>query len=129
MYRLVQKKGNVLLSTSLAWPAVAGCSRAETFSQPSSISFAQPCKWLGYTFRSPSWYCCLQCDKGFVNSHVVTDRLFHDYEKCLRNVFLSLERQISLRLIPFPELKSYIHECQTLSSKLKHMSDSHVCTG
>ena len=31
--RLVQKKGTVLLSTSLAWPAVAGCRRAETFSQ------------------------------------------------------------------------------------------------
>ena len=43
MYRVVQKKGTVLLSTSLAWPAVAGCSRAETFSQLSSISFAQPC--------------------------------------------------------------------------------------
>ena len=42
-YRLVQKKGTVLLSTSLAWPAVAGCSRAETFSQLSSFSFAQPC--------------------------------------------------------------------------------------
>ena len=43
MYRVVQKKKTVLLSTSLAWPAVAGCSRAETFSQLSSISFAQPC--------------------------------------------------------------------------------------
>ena len=43
MYRVVQKKGTVLLSTSLAWPAVAGCSGAETFSQLSSISFAQPC--------------------------------------------------------------------------------------
>ena len=43
VYRLVQKKGTVLLSTSLAWPAVAGCSRAETLSQLSSISFAQPC--------------------------------------------------------------------------------------
>ena len=42
-YRVVQKKGTVLLSTSLAWLAVAGCSRAETFSQLSSISFAQPC--------------------------------------------------------------------------------------
>ena len=42
-YRVVQKKGTVLLSNSLAWPAVAGCSRAETFSQLSSISFAQPC--------------------------------------------------------------------------------------
>ena len=31
-YRLVQKKGTVLISTSLALPAVAGCSRAETFS-------------------------------------------------------------------------------------------------
>ena len=28
-----------------AWPAVAGCSRAETFSQLSSISVAQPCMW------------------------------------------------------------------------------------
>ena len=44
IYRLVQKKGTVLLSTSLAWPAMAGCSRAETFSQLSAISFAQPCK-------------------------------------------------------------------------------------
>ena len=43
LYRVVHKKGTVLLSTSLAWPAVAGCSRAETFSQPISISFAQPC--------------------------------------------------------------------------------------
>ena len=43
MYKLVQKKGSVLLSISLAWPAVAGCSWAETFSQLSSISFAQPC--------------------------------------------------------------------------------------
>ena len=42
-YRLVQKKRTGLLSTSLAWPAVAGCSRAETFSQLSTISFAQPC--------------------------------------------------------------------------------------
>ena len=44
MYRVVQKKGTVLLSNSLAWPAVAGCSRAKTFSQLSPISFAQPCK-------------------------------------------------------------------------------------
>ena len=43
MYRVVQEKGTVLLSTSLGWPAVAGCSRAETFSQLSSISFPQPC--------------------------------------------------------------------------------------
>ena len=45
VYRVVQKKGTVLLSTSLAWPAaaVAGCSWAEAFSQLSSISFAQPC--------------------------------------------------------------------------------------
>ena len=48
-YRLVQKKGTVLLSTSLAWPAVAGCSRAEAFSQLSSISFAQPCRSFGCT--------------------------------------------------------------------------------
>ena len=40
---LRRKKGTVMLSTSLAWPAVAGCSRAETFSQLSSNSFAQPC--------------------------------------------------------------------------------------
>ena len=39
----MQKKRIVLLSISLAWPAVAGCSRAETFSQLSPISFAQPC--------------------------------------------------------------------------------------
>ena len=37
------EKGTVLLRTSLAWPAVAGCSRAETFFQLSAISFAQPC--------------------------------------------------------------------------------------
>ena len=43
----MQKKGNVLLSTSLAWPAVAGCSQAEIFSQLSSLSFAQPCKKFG----------------------------------------------------------------------------------
>ena len=43
IYRLVQKKRTVLLSSNLAWPAVAGCSWAETFSQLSSISFAQPC--------------------------------------------------------------------------------------
>ena len=46
LYRVVQKKGTVLLSTSLAWPAVAGCSRAETFSQLSSISFTQPCIYI-----------------------------------------------------------------------------------
>ena len=40
---LCRKKGTVLLSTSLAWPAVAGCSQAETFSQLSTFSFAQPC--------------------------------------------------------------------------------------
>ena len=40
-YRLVQKKGAVLLSTSLALLAVAGSSWAETFSQLSAISFAQ----------------------------------------------------------------------------------------
>ena len=40
---LHRKKGTVLLSTSLAWSAVAGCSRAETFSQLRAISFAQPC--------------------------------------------------------------------------------------
>ena len=45
LYRLVQKKRTVLLITSLAWPAVAGCSRAETFSQLSAISFAWPCTW------------------------------------------------------------------------------------
>ena len=42
-YRLLQEKGTVLPSTSLALPAVAGCSRAETFSQLSAIYFAQPC--------------------------------------------------------------------------------------
>ena len=43
LYIVVVKKGTVLLSTSLSWPAVAGCSRAETFYQLSSIPFAQPC--------------------------------------------------------------------------------------
>jgi len=53
-YRVVQKKRTVLLSTSLAWLAVAGCSRAETFSQLSSISFAQPCtQW--HLFRYIRW--------------------------------------------------------------------------
>ena len=64
-YRVVQKKRTVLLSTSLAWPAVAGCSRAETFSQLSSISFAQPCSVIlvqitkDYRVNNPNWiYCC-----------------------------------------------------------------------
>ena len=43
IYRVVQKKGTVFLSTSQSWPAVAGCSKAETFSQLSSNSFSQPC--------------------------------------------------------------------------------------
>ena len=47
MYRVVLKIGTGLLSTSLVWPAVAGCSQAETFSQLSSISFAQPCTERG----------------------------------------------------------------------------------
>ena len=55
IYRVVQKKGTVLLSTSLAWPAVAGCSWAETFSQLSSISFAQP--WTGL----PNKVCPIGC--------------------------------------------------------------------
>ena len=38
------EKGTVSLSTRLAWPDVAGCSQAETYSQLSSISFAQPCR-------------------------------------------------------------------------------------
>ena len=45
-WNLVQacaEKKTVLLSTSLVWPAVAGCTWAETFSQLSSIYFAQPC--------------------------------------------------------------------------------------
>ena len=40
----MQKKVTDLLSTSLAWLAMAGCSWAETFSQLSSISFARPCR-------------------------------------------------------------------------------------
>ena len=45
---LCRKKELFLLSTSLAWPAVAGCSRAETFSQLSSITFSLPCSlyWI-----------------------------------------------------------------------------------
>ena len=38
-----EKKWTVSLSTSLACPALDGCSRAETFSQLSPIYFAQPC--------------------------------------------------------------------------------------
>ena len=50
--RVVQKKGTVMQSISLAGQAVAGCSRAETFSQHSSISFAQPCTvFLGYRIK------------------------------------------------------------------------------
>ena len=45
LYRVVQKKGTVLLSISLAWPAVAGCSWAETFSQLSFITFGLPSTW------------------------------------------------------------------------------------
>ena len=52
-YRLEQKKGTALLSTSLAWPVVAGCSQAETFSQLSSISFAQPCTTCNRTSKNP----------------------------------------------------------------------------
>ena len=58
LHRLVQKKGTVLLSTSLAWPAVAGCSRAETFSQLSSISFAQPCILMRLSARN-AYLCSL----------------------------------------------------------------------
>ena len=43
MIQTCAEKGTVLQSTSLAWPALAGCSRVETFSQLSAISFAQPC--------------------------------------------------------------------------------------
>ena len=39
LYREVYICSSCLLSTSLAWPAVAGCSRAETFSQLSSNKF------------------------------------------------------------------------------------------
>ena len=63
MYRLVQKKGTVLLSTSLVWPAVAVCSRAETVLQLGAISFAQPCRTLavryGYALAS-----CVTEDRG-----------------------------------------------------------------
>ena len=40
---LVQRGVN-LLSTGLAWPAVAGCRRAETFSQLSSNKFTTLCR-------------------------------------------------------------------------------------
>ena len=53
IYRLVQKRGTVLLSTSLTWPAAAGSSRAETCYQLSSISFAQPCIYQGDHFLVP----------------------------------------------------------------------------
>ena len=42
-YTVVHNEVTVLLSTSLAWPAWAGCSRAELFSQPGTNFFAQPC--------------------------------------------------------------------------------------
>ena len=43
-YSLVHKKVTVLLSTNLAWPALAWCSWAELLSQPGTNSFAQPCR-------------------------------------------------------------------------------------
>ena len=53
LYRVwLEKIWTVLLSTSLAWPAVAGCSRAETFSQLSSISLPQPCTVQCYPLNS-----------------------------------------------------------------------------
>ena len=55
-YRVVQKKGNVMLSISLAGPAVAGCSRAETFSQLSAISFAQPCTVYNFKFSGVNFW-------------------------------------------------------------------------
>ena len=45
-YRVVRKKVTVLLSTSLAWAASAGCSWAVLFSQPCTNFFAQPCRSL-----------------------------------------------------------------------------------
>ena len=66
LYRAVQKKGTVLLSTSLAWPAVAGCSRAETFSQLSTISFAQPCSSLPSQI---SISICLEVWEGASQAH------------------------------------------------------------
>ena len=47
LYSVVQKKVTVLLSTSLAWPAWAGCDWAELFSEPSTNFFAQPCTTSG----------------------------------------------------------------------------------
>ena len=41
-----------MLSTSLAWPAVAGCSRAENLSQLTAISFAQPCTICAFVRNS-----------------------------------------------------------------------------
>ena len=64
----MQKKRTVLLSTSLAWPAVAGCSWAETFSQLSSISFAQPCRVF------------LSCSFVLLVLIVLALQMFHNYE-------------------------------------------------
>ena len=50
MYRLVQKKGPVLLSTSQA-------QRGRTFSQLSDLSFARPCSKLNHE----------KCDTGLGN--------------------------------------------------------------
>ena len=46
LYSVVNKKVTVLLSTSLACPAWAGCNWAELFSQPGTNFFAQPCMYL-----------------------------------------------------------------------------------
>ena len=45
-YRVVHNKGTVLLSTSLPWPAVAGCSGAETFSQLSTTD--RLCRYMQF---------------------------------------------------------------------------------
>ena len=42
-YSVVQKKVTALLSTSLAWPAWAGCGWAELYSEPGTNLYAQPC--------------------------------------------------------------------------------------
>ena len=39
----MQKKGTVLLSTSLGWPAWAGCDWVELFSEPGTNFFVQSC--------------------------------------------------------------------------------------
>ena len=58
MYRLVQKKGTVLQSTSQAQPG-------RTFSQPGTISFAQPCVQR----TAPAIFFFSNCNQNWIPNH------------------------------------------------------------